>query len=67
MVDVGQWAMHRQPGLQLRLGLEPWWDPVGGNFHLHGTEGIPSCLLDPWLLSKLPPPTVPKGEACGYQ
>jgi hypothetical protein len=33
--------------------------PVGpgrGNFHLHGTEGIPSCLLDPWILSKLPPP-----------
>ena len=29
---------------------------MGGNFHLHGTEGVPSCLLDPWLLSKLPPP-----------
>ena len=40
MVDVGQWAMHRQPGLQLSLGLEPWWDPVGGNFHLHGMEGV---------------------------
>jgi hypothetical protein len=26
------------------------WTPVrpdGGNIHLHGTEGIPSCLLGP--------------------
>ena len=30
-------------------------EPSGDNFHLLGTEGVPSCLLDPWLLSKLPP------------
>jgi len=30
--------------------------PMGGDFHLHWTEGVQSCLLDPWLLSKLPPP-----------
>ena len=30
--------------------------------HLHGTVDIPSCLLEPWLLSKLPPPKVPTGE-----
>jgi hypothetical protein len=31
-------------------------DPIGGDFHLHGTEGVWSCLLDPWLLLKLLPP-----------
>jgi hypothetical protein len=36
---VGQWTMHRQHDLQSSLGLEPRWDPVGGNFHLHATEG----------------------------
>jgi hypothetical protein len=25
-------------------------DTMGGNFHLHGTEGVQSCLLDTWLL-----------------
>jgi hypothetical protein len=57
---VGQWAMYRQPGLQWSLDLEPRWDQVGGNFHLHGTEGIRSCLLKPWLLSKLLTPQPPQ-------
>ena len=34
--------------------------PNGGNFHLHGTEGVPSCLLAPWLLLNLPPPHPPQ-------
>ena len=33
---------------------------MGGDFHLHGTEGVQSCLLDPWLLSKLLPPQPPQ-------
>jgi hypothetical protein len=47
------------------------WSPVelrswtrvgqgGYNFHLYGMEDIPSCLLDPWLLSKLLPPQPPQ-------
>ena len=49
-VHVVQWGTHRQPGLQLRpgpatlltgpLGLEPWWHPSDGNFHLHGTKAL---------------------------
>jgi hypothetical protein len=31
--------------------------------YLHGTEGVLSCLLELWLLSKLPPPTAPTREA----
>jgi hypothetical protein len=61
---VGQWAAHRQPGLQSRLGLEPQRNPVGGNFHLHGTEGFRSCPLAPVEITT---PTTPTGEACGYQ
>jgi hypothetical protein len=49
--SVGHWAMHRQPDFQSRLDLEPW-DPVV-IFHLHWMEGVLSCLLEPWLLSKL--------------
>jgi hypothetical protein len=37
-------------GYEWSLGLEPRWDPVGGNFHLHGTEDVQPYLLDPWLL-----------------
>ena len=59
----GNWAMHRQPGLQSSLCLEPHWNYMGGNFHLHGTEGIGSCLLGPWLLLKVPPPQPPQ-ERC---
>jgi hypothetical protein len=33
---------------------------MDGNFHLHGTESVQSCLLDPWLLSKLLPPQPPQ-------
>jgi hypothetical protein len=39
-IFVGQGATHRQPGLQLSFCLEPWWDPVDGNFHVRGTEEI---------------------------
>jgi hypothetical protein len=35
--NVGQWAVHRQPDLQSSIDLKPQWDPVGCNFHLHGT------------------------------
>lgn len=39
--NVWQWAAHRQPRLQSSIGREPRWDPVGGDFHLHGTtEGV---------------------------
>ena len=31
--------------------------------HLHGTEGVPSYILDSRLLSKLLTPTAPTGEA----
>ena len=55
---VGHWAMHRQPGFQLRLDVEPW-DPVV-IIHLHGMEGVLSCLLELWLLLKLPPPQPPQ-------
>ena len=60
-----QWAAPRQPGLQSSIGLDPptSWDSMDGDFHLHGTEGVPSCLLDPWLLSKLPPQQ-PLQERC---
>ena len=42
------------------------WKPgdlMGGDFHLHGMEGVPSCLLAFWLLSKLPSPQPPQ-ERC---
>ena len=52
LAGARQWAAHRQLGLQSSIGLHP----MGGEFHLHGTDGVRSCLLDPWLLSKLPPP-----------
>jgi hypothetical protein len=44
-------------------------DPMGGDFHLHGTESVWSCLLGPWLLLKLPPPPplTHTGEVYGYQ
>ena len=29
-------------------------DPMGRDFQLHGTEGVQSCLLGPWLLSNYP-------------
>ena len=43
---------------QLSWGVEPW-DPVV-IIHLHGMEGVLSCLLEPWLLSKLLPPQPPQ-------
>jgi hypothetical protein len=58
--SVGQWAMHRQPGFQLRLDLEPWENPMGGISHLHVTVSIQPCLLDSWFLLKLPPPQTPQ-------
>jgi hypothetical protein len=59
--SVGQWAVHRQPEPP---GLEPRGDPVGGDFHLHGTEGIRSCLNS---CRSYPTPKAPTGEMCGYQ
>ena len=53
---VGHWAMHRQPGFQLRLDVEPQ-DPVV-IIHLHGTKGVLSCLLKPgscWSYCPLSP------------
>jgi hypothetical protein len=41
-IFVGFWAVHRQPG-QAKV-----WNPSaldGGDFHLHGTAGVLSCLL----------------------
>ena len=38
--------------LRCRIPVKPGAD----SFHLYGTEGIPSCFLDPWLLLKLPRP-----------
>ena len=38
-------------------------DPMGGDFHLHGTEGVRLCLLGPWLLLKLLLPQPPQ-ERC---
>ena len=35
-------------------------DPMGGDFYLHGAEVVRSCLLDPWLLSKLLCPQPPQ-------
>ena len=56
------------------VSLVSSWDEVlnpgrtcGSNFHLHRMEGVPSCLLDPWLMSKLPPPQPPKEGPGGYQ
>jgi hypothetical protein len=40
---------------------------MGGDFYLHGMDGVRSYLLVPWLLSKLPPPQPPAGEVCVYQ
>jgi hypothetical protein len=63
-----QWASYRQPGLQ--LSIDRSWTPgdlMGGDFHRHGTEGVRSRLLDPWLLLKLMPPQPPTGEVCDYQ
>jgi hypothetical protein len=62
-VYVEQWAALRQPVLQSSIGLEPQGEPMGGDFYLYGTEGIRSCILDPRLLSKLPPPQPPQ-ERC---
>jgi hypothetical protein len=62
-VYVDQWAAHRHPGLQLSIGLEPRGESMGGDFYLYGTEGVRSSLLDPRLLSKLPPPQPPQ-ERC---
>jgi hypothetical protein len=60
---MGQWAAHRQPGLQLSVDLELQWDPVGGNFHLHMTEGVPGLLAPVEVTA----PTAPTGEVCCYQ
>ena len=32
---------------------------MGGDFCLHEMPGVQSCLLGPWLLSQLQPPTAP--------
>jgi hypothetical protein len=32
---------------------------------IHGMEGVLSCLLELWLLSKLPPPSAPPQEKHG--
>jgi hypothetical protein len=50
-------AMGYTQTVELRCGTPV---PGGGNFHLHRTEGVPSCLLEPWLLLKLPPPQPPQ-------
>ena len=56
MWDSGLWADSLVPG-----GAKVWnpSDPVGGDFCLHGREGVPPCLLGPWLLSQIQPPAVP--------
>ena len=49
----GHWAIQRQSGFQLTSGVEPR-DPVV-IIHLHGMEGVPSLLIETWLLLKLQP------------
>ena len=39
-------------------------DPMGGDLHLHGMEGVRSCLLDPWLLLKLQLPQRHRQKRC---
>jgi hypothetical protein len=55
---VGHWAMHRQPGFQLRLDLEP--RDLVVIIYLHGTEGVLSCLLDPGSCRSYHPPQPPQ-------
>jgi hypothetical protein len=52
--------MHRQPGLQSSLGLEPQWDPVSGNFHLHGTEAFAHVSWTPGSCRIYRPPQLPQ-------
>jgi hypothetical protein len=56
---VGHWAMHREPGFQLRLDVESW-DPVV-IIHLHGR----SSLTSPGTLSpvEVTTPSAPTGGA----
>ena len=37
--------MHRQTGLQVSIGLERRWDPVGCYFHLCGTMEVGRASL----------------------
>ena len=67
MGEKQKWLVHYKEMVGKDLMLEPCAavvfhgvKPGGDNFHLHGTEGVPSCLLDPWLLSKLLPPQPPQ-------
>jgi hypothetical protein len=56
---VPGWAKVWNPG-----------DPMGSDFHLHGTTGVRPCLLGPWLLScsySLPQTPLQCREICGHQ
>jgi hypothetical protein len=61
--------MHRQPGLQLSLGLEPWWELMGSNFHpptwdrRHSFDHVLGLLAPVEVTA----PIAPTGEVCGYQ
>lgn len=62
---VGRWTVHRQPGLQLRIGLEPWrpggrWLPPSwdGRTHMRETEHRSyvraTRVLKHWTISSAP-------------
>ena len=56
---MGQWAVHRQPGLQSSKDLEPW-----------GTRWDRRCLImspGPLAPVEVTAPTAPAGEVCYYQ
>jgi hypothetical protein len=65
-VLVGQWAVHRQPRLQLSKGLKPretdgWWFPL--------TCDRRCSIMSPGPLApvKVTASTAPTGEVCDYQ
>jgi hypothetical protein len=53
--------MQRQPGSKLRLGGEPRDQVV--TIHLHGTEGVLSCLLELKAPVEVTAPSAPTREA----
>jgi hypothetical protein len=58
---VEHWAIHRQPGFQLRLDVEPRELVV--IIHLHGTERVLSCLLELKAPVEITTPSAPTRQA----
>ena len=60
VIDCGTLGYAQTVGSPIELRSEP--QDLVVIIHLHGMERVLSCLLELWLLPKLPPPSAPTRE-----